>query len=200
MRTPAKVARHASGFAAKITISQPRPILFYFMRVIHIIPSAFEYFDDIRSQAFKLLDGLHKLGVENEAFTLQYGSTNKAEKASIKAASPSVHNYIGNFDIDSAINNFADFDVVHLHCPFFGAAGKILRWKKLNPNVPLVATFYRQVRVVDLMSLFIKLYNAYYLPKIDRVVEAVDRFDEGGDSSGSIADRVLLMYNSLYAG
>ena len=61
------------------------------MRVIHIIPSAFEYFDDIRSQAFRLLDGLNKLGVETEAFTLQYGSTNKAQKASIKEAAPSVH-------------------------------------------------------------------------------------------------------------
>ena len=168
------------------------------MRVIHIIPSAFEYFDDIRSHAFKLLDGLHKLGVENEAFTLQYGSTNKAEKASIKEASPSVHNYMGNFDIDSAIDNFSDFDIVHLHCPFFGAAGKILRWKKLNPDIPLVITYYRQVRVQDLMSLFIRLYNAYYLPKIFKLADGVDRFKaEEANSAESIADRTLLMYNSL---
>ena len=168
------------------------------MRVIHVIPSAFDYFDDIRSQAFKLLDGLHKLGVETEAFTLQYGATNKAEKASIKSASPSVHNYLGNFDIDSAIDNFADFDIVHLHCPFFGAAGKILRWKKLNPGIPLVVTYYRDVRVQDLMSLFIKLYNVYYLPKIFKLADAVDWFKAEEPGSGeSIADRTLLMYNSL---
>ncbi|MEK7131772.1 MAG: glycosyltransferase [Patescibacteria group bacterium] len=168
------------------------------MRVIHIIPSAFEYFDDIRLQAFKLLDGLHKLGVETEAFTLQYGSTNKVEKASIKEASPSVHNYLGNFDIDSAIANFADFDIVHLHCPFFGAAGKILRWKKLNPGIPLVVTYYRPVRIQDLMSLFIRFYNAYYLPKIFKLADAVERFNgEEADAMGSIADRTLLMYNKL---
>ncbi len=169
------------------------------MRVIHIIPSAFEYFDDIKSQAFKLLDGLHKLGVEAEAFTLQYGSTNKAEKASVKAASLSVHNYIGNFDIDSAIADFSDFDIVHLHCPFFGAAGKILRWKKLNPSIPLVVTYYRQVRAEDLMSLFIRFYNAYYLPKIFKLADAVERFNvEEAGSVESIAAKTLLVYNNLW--
>ena len=168
------------------------------MRVIHIIPSAFEYFDDIRSQAFKLLDGLNKLGVETEAFTLQYGSTNKAQKASIKEAAPSVHDYVGNFDINSAIANFSDFDIVHLHCPFFGAAGKILRWKKLHAGIPLVVTHYRAVRVGDAMSLLIRLYNAYYLPKIFKLADAVDWFDAGkADPAESIAANTLLMYNSL---
>lgn len=167
------------------------------MRVIHVIPSAFEYFNDIRSQAFKLLDGLHKLGVETEAFTLQYGSTNKAEKASVKEASPSVHSYLGNFDINSAIHNFSDFDIVHLHCPFFGAAGKILKWKKNNPNIPLVITFYRDVRVVDLMSLFIRFYNMYYLPKFFHLADAVSRFNAEEGSLESIADDTLLVYNSF---
>ncbi len=164
------------------------------MRVIHIIPSAFEYFDDIRSQAFKLLDGLHKLGVENEAFTLQYGSPSQAEKTSVREASPSVHDMVGTFDISSAIKDFADFDIVHLHCPFFGAAGKILRWKKLNSSIPLVITYYRDVRIVDLMSLFISFYNKYYLPKLFRLSDAVDRFDKEAES---IATKTLSMYNSL---
>jgi hypothetical protein len=166
------------------------------MRVIHIIPSAFEYFDDIRSQAFKLLNGLHKLGVETEAFTLQYGSPNKAEKSSIKQASPSVHNFIGDFDINTAIASISNFDIVHLHCPFFGAAGKILYWKKLNPNTPLVVTYSRDVQVGDVMSLFIRFYNAYYLPKIFKLADAVNRFNPE-ESSGSIAADTLLVYNSL---
>lgn len=167
------------------------------MRVIHVIPSAFEYFNDIRSQAFKLLDGLHKLGVETEAFTLQYGLPDKEEKASIKKASPSVHNFIENFDVNSAIVNFSNFDVVHLHCPFLGAAGKILRWKNQNPNVPLVVTFYRQVRITDLMSLFIKLYNMFYLPKIFKLADAVSQFNPQ-ESPESIAADTLLVYNNFW--
>ncbi|TSC84751.1 MAG: Uncharacterized protein G01um101413_135 [Parcubacteria group bacterium Gr01-1014_13] len=169
------------------------------MRVIHVIPSAFEYFDDIRSRAFKLLDGLHKLGVETEAFTLQYGTPNKAEKSSIKQASPSIHNFIGSFDINSAIENFSDFDIVHLHCPFFGAAGKILRWKKLHPDTPLVLTYYRDVRIVDLMSFFIKLYNGYYLPKFFKLADAVDQFKADDRSLESIAADTILVYNSFWS-
>ncbi len=138
----------------------------FFMKVIHIIPSAFEYFDDIRSRAFKLLDSLHKLGVETEAFTLQYGQPNKATKASVQEDSPAVHNFLGNVSIDNLIENLADFDIVHLHCPFLGAAKKIIDWKKTHPDVPLVITYYRDVRLEDAFSWLIKLYNRYYLPKI----------------------------------
>jgi len=166
------------------------------MRVIHVIPSAFDYFSDIRSQAFKLLDGLHKLGVDTEAFTLQYGAPNKAEKVSVKEASPSVHNHIGDFDINSAIASFSDFDVVHLHCPFFGAAGRILRWKQNNQSTPLVVTYYRDVQIVDLMSLFIRLYNAYYLPKFFKLADAMSRFNPE-ESRESIAADTLLVYNSF---
>ncbi len=136
------------------------------MRVIHIIPSAFEYFGDIRSQAFKLLDGLHKLGVETEAFTLQYGVSGKSLKDSIKKDSPSVHDFKGNFGIDDLIEDLDEFDIVHLHCPFLGAARKIINWKVLHPDFPLVVTYYRDVPFEDLFSLFIKLYNFYFLPKI----------------------------------
>lgn len=170
------------------------------MRVIHVIPSAFEYFDDIRSVAFKLTDELHKLGVENEAFTLQYGQPSRATKASVRESSPSVHNYVGNFDIDSAIKSFSDFDIVHLHCPFFGAAGKILKWKKLNSGIPLVAFYYRDARIDDLMSLFIRFYNMYYLPKIFKAADAARKFDaEKAGSIGSIAAETLLVYNNLIA-
>lgn len=143
------------------------------MRVIHIIPSAFDYFGDIRSQAFKLLDGLHKLGVDTEAFTLQYGAATKSFKESVKEDSPSVHDFKGNVGIDGVVENLDDFDIVHLHCPFLGAASKIINWKKSHPNIPLVITYYRDVRFEDLFSAFIKLYNFYFLSKIFAISSVV---------------------------
>ncbi len=166
------------------------------MRVIHIIPSAFDYFNDIRAQAFALLESLHRLGVENEAVTLQYGAAGKTLKESVRQSAPSVHSYLGDFDMGSVIKSFADFDIVHLHCPFFGAAGKILRWKKLNPNTPLVITYYRAVRVWDLMSFFIRLCNAYYLPKFYKLAGSVSQFNPE-ESQQSIAADTLLVYNSF---
>ena len=164
------------------------------MRVIHIIPSAFDYFNDIRAQAFALLEELHKLGVENEAVTLQYGATGKTLKESVRQSAPSVHSYLGDFNMDSVIKSFADFDIVHLHCPFFGGAGKILRWKKLNPNIPLVITYHRAVRILDVVSLFMKLYNAYYLPKFFKLADSASQFNPE-ESQQSIAADTLLVYN-----
>lgn len=143
------------------------------MKVIHIIPSAFEYFDDIRAKAFKLIEGLYKLGLETEAFTLQYGPPTKTMKTEVSESSPSVHDYIGTTGPVGLIESLADFDIVHLHCPFFGAGEKILDWKKTHPDVPLVITFHRPVWLVDFFSLFIKIYNWYYLPKIFRLANVI---------------------------
>lgn len=143
------------------------------MRVIHIIPSAFEYFDDIRSETFKLIDGLYKLGIETEAFTLQYGGPTKKLKEEVKEDSPSVHSYISSTSANGLVESLADFDIVHLHCPFLGAARQILNWKKSYPKTPLVITYHRDVVWTDLFSLFIKLYNHYYLPKLFKVADVV---------------------------
>lgn len=144
------------------------------MRVLHIIPSAFEYFDDIRSKAFNLVNGLHNLGVETEVFTLQYGSTGKSLKESVKSDSPAVHEYINTTDAEGVVRNLSNFDLIHLHTPFLGMASHLLRWKKSNPDFPFVVTYHRDVPFSDVFSLYIKLYNAYFLPKIfaaaDRVV------------------------------
>ncbi|EKD42976.1 MAG: hypothetical protein ACD_72C00515G0006, partial [uncultured bacterium] len=47
------------------------------MRVLHIIPSAFDYFDDIRSEAFKMIDAEIEMGIDAEAMTLEYGAPTK---------------------------------------------------------------------------------------------------------------------------
>ena len=143
------------------------------MRVIHIIPSAFEYFNDIRAQAFTLVDGLCTLGVETEAFTLQYGSTTRSAKEAVRSNAPSVHTYQGSADMRGVIQALEDFDLVHLHCPFLGAGRQLLAWKKNNPTVPLVVTYYRDVAFSDVFSLFIKLYNAYFLPKMFSIADAL---------------------------
>lgn len=61
------------------------------MRVVHIIPSAFDYFDDIRSSAFALIAAEGKQGVESEALTIQYGTVTAKERleTSLKASTHS---------------------------------------------------------------------------------------------------------------
>lgn len=156
------------------------------MKVIHVIPAAFEYFDDIKSSAFKLIEKLHTFGIENEAFTLQYGTVSKKVQESAAKTTPSTsYSLIKTENINDAISSFSDFDIIHLHCPFLGAAGKIIKWKIAHPAIPLIVTYYRDVKIIDLLSVFIKFYNAYYLPKIFSLAEFI------------ICDSVQRFNNSL---
>ncbi|TAN32760.1 hypothetical protein EPN28_04570 [Patescibacteria group bacterium] len=142
------------------------------MKVVHIIPSAFRYFDDIRGKAFELVEELSDLGVETEAFTIQYGDTTRAIKSEVSGKAPS-RKFMGNADLARALAGLGVGDIVHVHCPLFGAAGPVLRLKKNKPQIPLLATFYRPARLPDFFSLLIKFYNGYYLPKIFGAADAI---------------------------
>src|SRR3989344_1269126 len=144
------------------------------MKVLHIIPSAFNYFDDIRAEAFELIESLHKLGVEAEAFTLQYGGvgSSKRYEGQVKEVAPSRH-FAGTVRGEELVASFGEYDLIHVHCPFFGAARGILHWKELNPKIPLVATYHRAFVATDLFGWCIKWYSDYYLPKILSVADAV---------------------------
>lgn len=156
------------------------------MKILHIIPSAFEYFDDIRAEAFALLKELDKLGVDADAFTLQYGSTTKEVKTSVseivKKETPagkveSTHKYAGLQSVTKMFGDWENYDIIHLHCPFMGAAGRILEWVGAHPNIPLVVTFYHPMPFKDLFSIFFRWYNNYYLPKIFEAATAIICFD-----------------------
>lgn len=142
------------------------------MRVLHIIPSAFNYFDDIRVHAFAVVDGLHRLGIETEAFTVQYGSVGKNLTESVKSVSPA-HTLAATTGAQGLGDSLQEFDVVHVHCPFLGAARQLLQWKQAFPGKLLVVTYYRDVSFSDGFSLFVKIYNAYFLPKIFRAADVV---------------------------
>lgn len=142
------------------------------MKVIHIIPSAFEYFDDIRARAFKTVSEQNSLGIAADAFTLQYGSVSRGEKAGINAAAPHQH-YLGQSSFSQLVYRLADYDAVHLHTPFLGGAGALVKWKRAHPDIPLLASYYRPVKIVDGFSVFIWLYNRFYLPKIFALAQNV---------------------------
>ncbi|MBU0546061.1 glycosyltransferase [Patescibacteria group bacterium] len=153
------------------------------MRTIHIAPSAFEYFNDIKSVVFELVDGLTGLGQEAEVVTLQYTMPTKQERVEVREKAPATH-YSGTVNFSETIKHLHEFDIVHLHCPFLGAAGEILRWKKDNPNVPFLITYYRDIPFIDLISIYLRWYNNWYLPKLFSVADkvlcvSIDNFMDG---------------------
>lgn len=146
------------------------------LHVLHIIPAAFDYFDDIKKYAFGLVGEMNtNEGVFADVFTLQYGPPTKAEKVEVSTVSPD-QEYKGSEPVKEVVEEFVDYNVVHLHAPFFGAAKDIISWKNDNPEVPLVITYYRDVEATDLMALIIKWYNNYYLKKLFRMADVIAVF------------------------
>lgn len=151
------------------------------MKVLHIIPSAFEYFDDIRVEAFKILDEENNLGVEADAITLEYGAVTKKEQFEVKTIAPT-KKYLGQEPISKNIEKWEHYDIINLHCPFLGEAGKILDWARSTPHKFLVITYHHDFQTPDFFGFLIKLYNYYYLPKLFKAANAVaffaDRYDQ----------------------
>lgn len=131
------------------------------MRVLHIIPSAFDYFEDIRDSAMTLAHNERERGLDVEAITLQYGAVGQSEKAAIRKISP-VMSFAGLISGDSIIKLVDDFDIIHLHLPTLGLMRRIIEWKKKNINKPLIITYWRDPKINDIFSYFISLYNRYY--------------------------------------
>lgn len=140
-------------------------------KVIHIIPAAFDYFDDIQAAAFSLIEREHGYGVESEAFTLHYGAVSKKQKQQASEIAPS-RRLIGYARSEEVLGALSGFDVVHFHCPFFGMAVPLMKWKSENA-VPLVLSYHRDFKITDLFSVFVSGYNKYFLPKLVRRADAI---------------------------
>ena len=142
------------------------------MKVLHIIPTAFDYFDNIRSEAFGILEEENNLGIDSDVITLEFGSTTKKERAEVGVVSPG-RQFVGQQSVIENTKSWDYYDVVNLHCPFLGAASHIIKWAKDQPNKRLVITYHSDFKTPDFFSLIIKFYNFYYLPKLFSLARAV---------------------------
>lgn len=166
------------------------------MRVLHIIPTAFNYFDDIKSFVFSVLDYQNNAGIEADAITLQFNNQDtKPERQQLKAKRDEAlekmargekkidypkYNYAGTQSISNALDDLSGYDIVHLHMPFFGGAKHILHWRAQNPQTNFIVSYYYDFKTPDFFGIIIKLYNYFYLPKMFKAATAVLTLEEVG--------------------
>ena len=143
------------------------------MKVIHIIPSAFNYFSDIRARVFTLIEELQKFDLVCDAITVQYGTAIKKDvQEEIQEVAPS-RDKSRLVNVPGTLASLADYDVVHIHCPILGELQDIIRWKREHPDTTMVVTYYRSIPRSDLFSWVVIWYNAYYLPKLFGLADVV---------------------------
>lgn len=159
------------------------------MRIAHIVCTYPPYFGGMGNVVFQMAQELANQGHEVEVFTPQYYE-NKEIRASdappAKTHEPALEERIdyarrmtpslqyGNAArIPQVMHELDDFDIVHLHYPFFGTANLVRKWKLRNPHKPLVITYHMDTRAPSWKGLIFKLYAQYWMPKILGVADAV---------------------------
>jgi hypothetical protein len=133
--------------------------------VVHIIPAAFDYFDDIKTRAFSWVDEMSKYDLELEVLTIQYSTDKNNSDASDKIKSDR-RKFAGVISGQAGMANLSQFDLVHVHCPMLGGAGDLLKWIKSESRPPLICTYHPAIKFPGIFGWLIRGYNQYYLPKI----------------------------------
>ncbi len=148
------------------------------MRVLHIIPAAFHYFDETKVVAESWVQELHRLGVDIEVFTLEYGkktnfnqSPNSRKK--ISSSSSVKYDFEENITIENGFEQWVSFDLVHLHIPLLGAATEIIDSVKQFPDIPFIVSYHSPIQLINFFSVIIMWYNFIYIKKFLRLAKVI---------------------------
>lgn len=155
------------------------------MRVVHIVPSAFEYFEDIRTAVFSIVEELDKQGIDSEIITLQYGTPSRSTRQAAERQEMK-RSYKGTMPTSELFESLQQCDIVHFHTPILGFLGKFIAWQKTHIEVKVVVSYYRPVVYTDALSWFIAWYNRHYLPKLAAQAKAIIYFTDYGTKSVAV--------------
>ncbi len=172
------------------------------MRIAHIVCSYPPYYGGMGNVVFSMAEQLVGLGHEVDVFTPQYYEPKEIrpedapeaghhapevveQQATVHRLAPSLH-YGNAARMPQLGHELDDFDLVHLHYPFFGTANLVRRWKKKNPNKPLFITYHMDTRGPGWKGLIFKNYSRYWMPKIlgvaDRLLVSSFDYIEASDA------------------
>jgi len=159
------------------------------MRIAQIVCTFPPYYGGMGNAVYQTAAELAKLGHEVEVLTPQYwreeipGEIKSQEKEqalpivkeqmqiqedlNVKARMLEPKLQFGNAAyIPQIQNELDDFDLVHLHYPFFGVANLVRKWKMRNPHKPLVITYHMDTRAPGFKGWFFRYYAKFWLPRI----------------------------------
>jgi len=159
------------------------------MRIAHIVCSYPPYFGGMGNVVFQMAQELSHQGHDVEVFTPAYYENKEIrdkEAAPARTHTPALQeqiDYANRLTPSLQYGNAArlpqikheldDFDIVHLHYPFFGTANLVRKWKLRNPHKPLVVTYHMDTRASNWKGLIFKLYSKYWMPKILGAADAL---------------------------
>ena len=149
------------------------------MKIAQIVSTYPPYYGGMGNVVLQTVSALTARGHEVTVLTPQYDaekpaqreiSTEQKKHAQMLRPSISFGNAARLPQIKKMLN---DFDVVHLHYPFFGTANLVKQWKKANPDKVLALTYHMDTRAPGLKGLLFSLYAKFYMPRILEVADVL---------------------------
>ena len=167
------------------------------MRIAHIVCSYPPYYSGMGAVVLQTVDELASRGHEVEVITPLYEPFGKSREAAYPEYAEEQIDYASRITPRIQYGNAAylpeiakkldDFDLVHLHYPFFGTATMVSRWKKKNPHKPLVVTYHMDTRAGGWKGLIFKYYAKYWMPRIlgsaDLLIASSQDYIEASDAA-----------------
>lgn len=159
------------------------------MRIAHIVCTYPPYYGGMGNVVFQLAQEMVNQGHDIEVFTPAYYENKEVRAPQVlpaKTHTPELQaqiDYANRMTPSLQYGNAArlpqigheldDFDIVHLHYPFFGTANLVRKWKLRNPSKPLVVTYHMDTRAPSWKGLVFKYYAKYWMPKILGAADAI---------------------------
>jgi len=152
------------------------------MKIAQIVSTYPPYYSGMGNVVFQTASGLTTLGHEVEVLTPgvyeveevkpveekpeQKHETELEERIDYARRLKPTLQYGNAAYLPQIQNELDQFDLVHLHYPFFGVANLVRRWKLRHPHKPLVITYHMDTRGPGWKGLIFKYYSKFWLPRI----------------------------------
>jgi glycosyltransferase involved in cell wall biosynthesis len=141
------------------------------MKIAHIVSTYPPYYGGMGQVVFETATRLSNRGHEVRVFTPQYLRGEKARQSIAETEEfvrrlPAPVRYGNAAYMPSLAEELDEFDIVHLHYPFFGTASLVSRWKEKHPDRALVMTYHMDARAGGLKGIFFKWYAEWCMPSI----------------------------------
>ncbi len=144
------------------------------MKIAHIVSTYPPYYGGMGNVVFEMASRLSLRGHTVEVFTPEYKRANagKEEKSEFEKREDFARRLkapiqYGNAAYLPGLSRELDTcDIVHLHYPFFGTASLVSKWKKRNPDKPLVISYHMDTQAGGVKGLVFKLYAKWFMPNI----------------------------------
>ncbi len=142
------------------------------MRIAQIVCTFPPYYGGMGNSAYELSAGLIARGHDVTVYTPEYGGHNPENFEFAKYIKPTL-SYGNAARLSGIQKELADFDVLHLHYPFFGTAGIARKWKLKHPEKTLVITYHMDPRAPSWKGLVFAMYAKIWMPRILRAADAI---------------------------